>query len=79
MTVLDADDLDLCTILWATVALTVANLDDILPRSGEYPIVTTTENNISAGSCVLSHSWQLMIVLQAAVVTVFISFLKPVY
>jgi len=37
MTVLDADDLDLSTIIWATVAYVTANLDDLLPRTGEYP------------------------------------------
>lgn len=79
LTVLDADDLDLCTILWATIALTVANLDDLLPRSGEYPFATTAVNSVSAGDCALNHSWQFTMVLLATVVTLFASFLKPVY
>jgi len=32
MTALDRDDLDKCTIVWATVAYVVGNLDEILPR-----------------------------------------------
>lgn len=37
MTVLDRDELDRATILWATAVYSVANLDDILPRDGDYP------------------------------------------
>jgi len=33
MTVLNADDLDLCTILWTTVVYCVSNLDTMLPRA----------------------------------------------
>lgn len=33
MTVLNADDMDLCVIAWTVSAYTVANLDDMLPRS----------------------------------------------
>jgi len=32
MTVLNADDLDLCTLVWVTASYVVANLDDLLPR-----------------------------------------------
>lgn len=42
MTVLDRDELDRATILWATAALSVANLDDNLPRDGDYPETYTT-------------------------------------
>lgn len=38
MTVLDRDELDRATILWATAVYSVANLDEILPREGEYPV-----------------------------------------
>jgi len=36
MTVLDADDLDLCTLVWVTASYVVANLDDLLPRHNDY-------------------------------------------
>ena len=32
MTVLNADDLDLCTLVWVTASYVVANLDQLLPR-----------------------------------------------
>jgi len=32
MTVLNPDDLDLAAVTWAVTALSVANLDDMLPR-----------------------------------------------
>ena len=35
LNVLDADDLDLCTIIWATIAHVVANLDVNLQRVDE--------------------------------------------
>jgi len=41
MTVLDRDDLDRCTIVWATIAYAVANLDELLPRGNE-TVVTVT-------------------------------------
>jgi hypothetical protein len=50
MTVLNADDLDLCAILWATVAYATANLDDLLPRSGEYPV-----DRLNVGSTYYIH------------------------
>jgi len=34
--VLDADDLDMCTLVWATVSYVVANLDDLLPRHNDF-------------------------------------------
>ena len=33
---LDADDLDMCTLVWATVSYVVANLDDLLPRHNDF-------------------------------------------
>jgi carboxypeptidase Q len=50
MTVLDADDLDMATVLWATVAYTVASLDDILTRDNDYPLI-----NFSPRAVVSSH------------------------
>ena len=47
MTVLDADDLDKGTILWATVALTVANLDENLPRVETFPSSSSTISCLS--------------------------------
>ena len=37
MNAVDADELDLCQIVWTTVAYSVANLDWRLPQDGEYP------------------------------------------
>ena len=45
MTVLNADDLDKCAILWATVAYSVANLDDILPRGVVNSALPGPQNN----------------------------------
>jgi len=36
MTVLNADDLDLCTLVWVTASYVVANLDDPLPRHDDF-------------------------------------------
>ena len=33
MSVLNADDLDLCAILWAATTFSIADLDDLLPRN----------------------------------------------
>jgi len=59
MTVLNADDLDHCTILWATVAYTVANMDTILPRTGDA--------YVNAG-VTMSHSPLLTIIAFVAIV-----------
>ena len=37
ITMLDPNDMDLCSIVWASSAYVVANLDSQLPREGEYP------------------------------------------
>jgi len=42
MTVLDRDHLDKCTIIWATVAYAVANLDELLPRGDDVITAPTT-------------------------------------
>ena len=65
MTVLNADDLDKNAILWATVAYTVANLDDILPREGEAIIEDTTSASTGpteAACSMSSQSWLLLVV-----------------
>ena len=60
MNVLDADDLDRCTILWATVAYTVANLDERLPRVG-------TLSGGSGGSVMWSHYWLSMLLFTVGI------------
>jgi carboxypeptidase Q len=53
MTVLNADDLDMCTVIWATVAYVVASLDDLLPRTGDYVVSDAAGSHLryaSAGS-----------------------------
>jgi len=56
MTVLNADDLDACTTLWATVIYAVANLDDILPRDSATSLSAQTASIVFAilGSFLLS-------------------------
>jgi len=36
MTVQNADDLDLCTLVWVTASYVVASLDDLLPRHDDF-------------------------------------------
>ena len=36
MTVFNADDLDLSTLVWVTASYVVANLDQLLPRQNEF-------------------------------------------
>ena len=42
MTVLNADDLDLCTLVWITASYVVANLDDLLPRYDHFVNAAST-------------------------------------
>jgi hypothetical protein len=35
MTMMDADDLDECTIVWTSAAFVIANTEQRLPREGE--------------------------------------------
>jgi len=42
MTVMNRDYLDRATVLWATTIYSVANLKDILPRTGDYPFTSTS-------------------------------------
>ena len=39
MNAVDADDLDMCQIVWTTVAYVVANLQEPLPITGAYPAI----------------------------------------
>jgi len=59
MTVLDRDDLDKCTIVWATVAYVVGNLDTILPRvcpiSGSNPPQVFITYGLLAASAITAH------------------------
>ena len=41
MTVEDPDELDRCSALFTVAAYVVANLDEKLPRTGEYPYSDT--------------------------------------
>jgi len=62
MTALDPLELDHCTAVWATVAYAVANMDDLLPRTGDYPAgpVATTPSAMS------HHSMSATVVLMTA-------------
>ena len=37
LNIVDPDELDLCSIVWTVANYVVANLDDQLPRDGDYP------------------------------------------
>lgn len=37
MNILDPDVLDLCSVTWTSVAYVVADLEEPLPKSGDYP------------------------------------------
>ena len=52
MSVLNADDLDLCTALWAVTVYSVASLDTLLPRD-QSPVT-------SAALPVMSHPAMLL-------------------
>jgi carboxypeptidase Q len=69
MTVQDADDLDMCTVVWATVAYVVASLDDLLPRTGDYVVSDAAGSQLHYTS---AGSLSIILVL-AAVATWFIS------
>src|SRR6218665_2059915 len=42
MSMLNKDHLDRATVLWATTVYSVANLNDILPRTGDHPSPATS-------------------------------------
>jgi carboxypeptidase Q len=48
MTMMDRDVLDRATVLWATTIYTVAMLDDMLPRTGDYPFTSTSTTTASS-------------------------------
>ena len=54
MTALDAEELDHCTAVWATVAYAVANLDELLPRQGAYIPPPVLGASVAAYSVVLT-------------------------
>ena len=37
LNMIDPDELDLCSIVWTVASYVVANLEDQLPREGDYP------------------------------------------
>lgn len=65
MTALNPDHLDLGTAIWATVAYTVANMDDLLPRTGEY---------VGGSSAIISDV--IMMSLSSIFSLVFVLFLR---
>jgi len=54
ISVLNADDLDLATSLWASVIYTVANLDDILPRGAMTSSSPDSSLRMTSLSCLMS-------------------------
>ena len=42
MSMMDKDVLDRATVLWATTVYSVANLNEMLPRTGDYPFTSTS-------------------------------------
>lgn len=76
MTVLDAGDLDLCTIVWATASYVVASLDETLPRTGEYPPTTpppataTPQPTAADGACRDAAAASLVAPVAAAILFV---------
>ena len=64
MTVLDPDDLDLCTVVFATAAYSVASLDEILPRTGD----VTSDGTRLTGLAAFSYAF----VVGGAVLTSYI-------
>jgi len=59
MTVLNADDLDLCTLVWVTASYVVANLDHLLPRDNDFVVdaaSTLTHRSVSLLAAILVTS-----------------------
>ena len=50
LSAVDPDYLDLCSVLFTTVAYVVADLDEMLPRGGEYVPPLTTSPPLGAGN-----------------------------
>jgi carboxypeptidase Q len=69
MTVLNADDLDLATSLWASVVYTVAGLDDVLPRNN-YVMPAVTSSNVTSYYEILCPS--VAVTMAAVLLTGFI-------
>lgn len=61
---MNAKDLDLCTILWATIIHVVGNLDDNLPRHDEV-IPISKASDVTAGSVSLVTTVATMVILTA--------------
>jgi len=65
MSMMDKDVLDRATVLWATTVYSVANLNEMLPRDGDYPFTSTSTR-------VASSTMTLLLTLAAAAVSLLV-------
>ena len=70
LSAVDPDHLDLCSVVFTTVAYVVADLDDMLPRDGDYVPPLETPPPLGAGNPCINTATAA----QASILTIIIMY-----
>ena len=64
MLVQTASDMDRCAATFAVTAYVIANMEERLPRSGDYPVEPSVATSVSSSHLAMAFTLSIVVLLQ---------------